>query len=202
MTRLVWSNGGFRLTILDSADHQTRLFYGKTRQHLLIPPDPSKSRTPLEPKVELFSHLPVNVEEEGFDIYDALGGYFDDIVDYEGQRVPMQLALLDLPPLLQIQLQRVQFDRESLQSWKSQAYVKFGETIYLDRFMDSADSQKRSQSKQLQEELHTCRERIRLLTRKKVRFLLAAEVLLTLTVGWTMHGRVEQHEGVFDAHRL
>lgn len=144
-----------------------RLFYGKTRQHLLIPPDPNKARTPLEPKVELFNHLPVNVDEEGYDIYDALGRYFDDIVDYEGQRVPMQLGLLDLPPLLQIQLQRVQFDRDTLQSWKSQAYVKFEETIYLDRFLDSADPQKRARSKQLQEELNSCRDRIRVLSRRK-----------------------------------
>ncbi|KAJ7597723.1 hypothetical protein C8J56DRAFT_920783 [Mycena floridula] len=144
-----------------------RLFYGKTRQVLGAPLDTSKSRAPIDPKVELFSHLPVNVDEEGFDLYDGLGRYFDDVVEYEGQRVPMQMSLIDLPPLLQIQLQRVQFDRDTLQSWKSQAYVKFGETIYLDRFLDSADPQKRAQSKLLQEELNSCRDRIRALTRGK-----------------------------------
>lgn len=47
----------------------------------------------------------MNVAEDGFDLYDGLGRYFDDIVEYEGEKVPMQLSLVDLPPLLQVQLQ-------------------------------------------------------------------------------------------------
>jgi len=75
----------------------------------------------------------------------------------------MEVSLVDLPPLLQIQLQRVQFNRDTLQPYKSQAYVKFGETIYMDRFMDNADPQKKHQSKNIQSELNACRERARLL---------------------------------------
>ncbi|KAL0565497.1 ubiquitin-specific protease ubp2 [Marasmius crinis-equi] len=137
-----------------------KLFYGKMRQRFV---ETSKGQPTIHAKEDLFAHLPVNVAEDGFDIYDGLGRYFDDMIDYEGQRVPIEISLLKLPPVLQVQLQRVQFNRELVQSWKCQAYVKFEETIYMDRFMDTADPEKRKKSKALQDELHTCRERIRLL---------------------------------------
>ncbi|KAF9257095.1 cysteine proteinase [Marasmius fiardii PR-910] len=137
-----------------------RLFYGKIRQRFV---ETLKGEPNIHAKEDVFSHLPVNVAEEGFDIYDGLGRYFDDMIEYEGQRVPIEISLLKLPPVLQIQLQRVQFNRELVQSWKCQAYVKFGETIYMDRFMDTADPDKRKKSKVLQDELHACRERIRVL---------------------------------------
>ncbi|KAG7099973.1 hypothetical protein E1B28_001766 [Marasmius oreades] len=137
-----------------------RLFYGKLRQRFV---ETLKGEPNIHAKEDPFSHLPVNVTEEGFDIYDGLGRYFDDTIDYEGQRVPIEISLLTLPPVLQIQLQRVQFNRELVQSWKCQAYVKFEETIYMDRFMDIADPEKRRKSKALQDDLHACRERIRVL---------------------------------------
>lgn len=97
----------------------------------------------------------------------------------------MEVSLVDLPPLLQIQLQvlpahfsgrcfpeslfqRVQFNRETLQPYKSQAFVKFWETLHMDRFLDSADPTKKSRSKKLQRDLNLCRERCRLLTSGKV----------------------------------
>jgi ubiquitin carboxyl-terminal hydrolase 25 len=39
------------------------------------------------------------------DIYDGLSGYFDDIVDFEGRKARMEVTLVELPPVLQIQLQ-------------------------------------------------------------------------------------------------
>ena len=79
-----------------------RLFYGKIRQRFV---ETSKGQPTIHAKEDLFSHLPVNVVEDGYDIYDGLGRYFDDMIDYEGQRVPIEISLLKLPPLLQIQLQ-------------------------------------------------------------------------------------------------
>ncbi|KAH6917099.1 ubiquitin C-terminal hydrolase Ubp2 [Coprinopsis sp. MPI-PUGE-AT-0042] len=142
-----------------------RLFYGKIRQRLTNA-NPA-SRASIHEKEDLFSHLPVNVTNDGVDIYDGLSGYFDDVVDYEGGKARMEVSLVDLPPLLQIQLQRVQFNRETLQPYKSQAYVKFGETIFLDRFMDSMDSRKKAKSRGIQRELNACRERIQLLLEGK-----------------------------------
>ncbi|KAJ7109846.1 hypothetical protein C8R44DRAFT_883885 [Mycena epipterygia] len=141
-----------------------RLFYGKIRQR--IASEDPRSRSSIHEKEDLFSHLPVNVADDGVDIYDGLSGYFDDVVEFEGKKARMEVTLVETPPLLQIQLQashRVQFNRETLQPYKSQAYVKFGETIYMDRFLDSADPQKKAQGKVIQAELTRCRERIRTL---------------------------------------
>ncbi|KAF5383997.1 hypothetical protein D9757_006974 [Collybiopsis confluens] len=146
-----------------------RLFYGKIRQTFV---ETVKGQPTTHEKQDLFSHLPVNVgadaeSEFGFDIYDGLGRYFDDTIEYEGQKVPMEVGLVKMPPLLQVQLQRVQFNRELLQSWKSQVYVKFGETLYMDRFMDTAEAEKRKRSKAIQDELNGCRERLKILTQGK-----------------------------------
>ncbi|KAF9489022.1 cysteine proteinase [Pleurotus eryngii] len=141
-----------------------RLFYGKIRQRVAVA---AESRSSIHEKEDLFSHLPVNVVHDGVDIYDGLSGYFDDIVEFEGKKARMEVSLVELPPLLQIQLQRVQFNRETLQPYKSQAYVKFGEAIYMDRFLDNVNPQKKALSKQIQAELDTCRERIRILLQGK-----------------------------------
>jgi ubiquitin carboxyl-terminal hydrolase 25/28 len=79
------------------------LFYGKIRQRLTVPTMPT--RASVHDKEDLFSHLPVNVTNDGIDIYDGLSGYFDDIVEFEGRKVRMEVTLVDLPPILQIQLQ-------------------------------------------------------------------------------------------------
>jgi hypothetical protein len=34
-----------------------------------------------------------------------LGGYFDDVVEFESKKARMEVTLVDLPPILQIQLQ-------------------------------------------------------------------------------------------------
>ncbi|KAG6331492.1 hypothetical protein ID866_7597 [Astraeus odoratus] len=144
-----------------------RLFYGKLRQRITTLPDQRRSRSSIHEKQDLFSHLPVNVSDSGIDIYDGLSGYFDDTVEFEGSKARMDVSLVELPPLLQIQLQRVQFNRETLQPYKSQAYVKFGETIYMDRFLDTADPLKKAKSKSIQGAIHSLRERLRLLTENK-----------------------------------
>lgn len=171
--------------VLLTIDSVLRLFYGKIRQRLAAVSQDSKSRSSVHEKEDLFSHLPVNVAEDGFDIYDGLSGYFDDVVEFEGKKARMEVSLVDLPPLLQVQLQvnivnrfsktslipcfqRVQFNRETLQPYKSQAYVKFGEKIYMDRFIDAADPSKKSRSKAIQADLNSCRERINILTHGKV----------------------------------
>ncbi|KAI0749035.1 hypothetical protein C8Q74DRAFT_1374129 [Fomes fomentarius] len=135
-----------------------RLFYGKKRQRLIAvsSDDDARHQSSIHEKEDLFSHLHVNVADENFDLYDSLARYFDDTVEDTKKR--MEVTLVDLPPLLQIQLQRVQFNRETQQAYKSQAYVKFGETIHMDRFLDSANPQKKAQSKIIHAELTASRE--------------------------------------------
>ena len=79
--------------------------------------------------------------------------------------------------------QRVQFDREQLQAFKSQAYVKFGETISMDRFLENSDPEKKKRSNEIQAKLNWCRERIRQLTEAKVPLMFSTwpETRLTVT---------------------
>jgi hypothetical protein len=78
----------------------------------------------------------------------------------------------------------VQFNRETLQPYKSQAYVKFGENLYMDRFMDDADPNRKAQSKGIQAELNACRERIRLLVEGKVNHKRAFVVFTSYLLNW------------------
>jgi len=80
------------------------LFYGKIRQRL-TGIDIQHSRSSIHEKEDLFSHLPVNVTNDGVDVYDGLSGYFDDVVEFDGKKVRMEMSLVELPPILQIQLQ-------------------------------------------------------------------------------------------------
>ncbi|KAH8119745.1 cysteine proteinase [Phellopilus nigrolimitatus] len=144
-----------------------KLFYGKIRQRLSLPPDPNRTKSSLHEREDYFSHLPVNVSEESFDLYDGLSSYFDDVVEYDGTKAKMEVSLVELPPIMQIQLQRVQFNRDTLQPFKSHAYVKFGESISMDRFLDDAPAEKKARSRKIQAELSACRERIYHLTQGK-----------------------------------
>lgn len=84
-----------------------RLFYGKKRQRLvaLSPNDDARHQSSIHEKEDLFSQVHVNVAEEGFDLYDGLARYFDDVVEIGGQKKQMEVSIVDPPPLLQVQLQ-------------------------------------------------------------------------------------------------
>lgn len=85
---------------------ENRLFYGKLRQRIsvLSSTSPPRARSSIHEKEDLFSQLLVNVADEGYDLYDGLSGYFDDIVEFEGKQARMETSIVELPPLLQIQL--------------------------------------------------------------------------------------------------
>lgn len=141
----------------DQEDLLTSLFLGKTCQRIEADTKPtignnadgSLSR-PAQPqkqpsthiKHEVFKILPIDVLEEGRDIYDGFDGFFDSdtFVSTSGAVQRRSVTLLSAPPLLQIQLQRVQYDRVTMRTFKSQAHLDMPETLYVDRYMDvSAD---------------------------------------------------------------
>ncbi|RPA79792.1 cysteine proteinase [Ascobolus immersus RN42] len=110
------------------------LFYGKTKQYLEVPGSSKREKT------EYFSHLIVDVATGNRDIYSALDSNFDAaLVDLEGQEARRYLSISELPPVLQIQVQRVQFNRETATTFKSLAQLSFPETIYMDRYLDSSN---------------------------------------------------------------
>lgn len=80
------------------------LFYGKLRQRIEVASEGGRDPSVHE-KEDLFSQLLVNVADEGFDLYDGLMGRFNDSVEFEGKQGQMETSIVELPPLLQIQLQ-------------------------------------------------------------------------------------------------
>ena len=112
------------------------LFYGKGKQTLLVP-DTNVTTS----KIEFFSQLIVDVPGEGGDIYEALDGHFAlDKVLFNGNSAFKHVTLDLTPPVLQIQIQRVQFDRIKGEAYKSNANLKYYASIFLDRYLESVDT--------------------------------------------------------------
>ncbi|KEI39589.1 uncharacterized protein L969DRAFT_103491 [Mixia osmundae IAM 14324] len=125
------------MTGIDALNVIQSTFFGKTRQ-MLTAVDSSKGEIE-RLKEETFVALLLNVSEEGRDIYDGLDAVFDESeVESEGVLVTRSVQPIHLPPVLQIQLQRAQFDRMTKRSYKSNVYVAFEDTICLDRYLTPA----------------------------------------------------------------
>ncbi|KAK9367424.1 hypothetical protein V1509DRAFT_626600 [Lipomyces kononenkoae] len=157
------------------------LFYGKTKQTLEIGASATTATTNggsslgsgpvlVRTKEERFSHIIVDVAAGPRDIYDALGACFDvETVKLDGHPARRYVTLTQLPPILQIQVQRVQYDREQGRVFKSNAPLKFDSTIYLDRYMDSLPSDLLSGSdlNKRREEVWAWKEELQLLEKRK-----------------------------------
>ncbi|PWW80591.1 cysteine proteinase [Tuber magnatum] len=148
----------------EQMDLVKKLFYGRTKQTLSFP-NSAETRT----KEELFSHLLVDVAEGDRDIYSALDSSFDiEQVDLEGREAKRFLSISHLPPILQIQVQRVQYDRARASAYKSNSHLKFPDTIYLDRYMETDEPDlkaKREESWIWKERLKALEQRLAELTK-------------------------------------
>lgn len=107
------------------------LFYGKTISYIT-------AERGVRSKEELWSDIKVDVATGSRDIYAAIDGAFDmQQVYVDGEMVEQFGSISKLPPVLQIQVQRVQFDPVKKTSFKSTHHLELRETIYLDRYMDT-----------------------------------------------------------------
>ena len=135
------------------------LFYGTTRQEILPLNDSQRIRT----KYEGFSTLLVNISDHPRDIYDALDSYFMDEflnLDEYGD-VKRTISITRLPTILQIQIQRVYYDRERFMPFKMIDPLPFGDTIYMDRYANSdnpAIKSKKAETSELKERLKELEE--------------------------------------------
>lgn len=95
----------------------------------------------LERSVEAWPMIIVFPGDSGpRDIYEALDVVYDEqIVEIDQTTVPQYSSISKLPPILQIQIQRTDFDAVSLLQSKNSTQVIFPETIYLDRYLDTKD---------------------------------------------------------------
>jgi ubiquitin carboxyl-terminal hydrolase 25/28 len=94
----------------------------------------------LERKTEAWPSIIVFPGKVGRDIYEALDVVYDEQqVEIDNTTVPQYASLSKLPPILQIHIQRTDFDHENHRAFKNRNPVVFQETIYLDRYVDSGD---------------------------------------------------------------
>ncbi|GAA5954026.1 hypothetical protein JCM21900_005384 [Sporobolomyces salmonicolor] len=151
-----------------------RTFYGLMRQKLVFddPSTPDPIRTQEEPFFSLLVDVPPSSVDR--DIYDGLDTVFDDApVEIEGKSARRRISLVDVPPILQIQLQRVQYDREKQRIYKSNAHLTYPETIRMDRYLevdetDAGAVEKRERTNEKRELLGKTKARLAELTADQV----------------------------------
>ncbi|KAL7327567.1 ubiquitin-specific protease ubp2 [Mucor circinelloides] len=113
-------------------------FYGKARQILSY----RDNKTLQDVKKEMeedFSHVIVDASESK-DLYDGLDEYFfaEQVENFQGgHEATREVTVKSFPPILQILVQRVQFDRATANVYKSNANIQLEKTIYLDRYADA-----------------------------------------------------------------
>lgn len=113
------------------------LFYGKARQ-ILTYEDTQTLQSVRKVQEEDFAYVIIDASEDK-DLYDGLDEYFfaGQVENFHGGRkATREVTVKRFPPVLQIQVQRVQFDRTTANVYKSNAYIPFDKVIYLDRYCE------------------------------------------------------------------
>ncbi|KAL2853835.1 hypothetical protein BJY01DRAFT_206505 [Aspergillus pseudoustus] len=115
----------------EQLDQVKDLFYGRAISYIL-------SNKGERSKEEWWCDIKIDVATGPRDIYAAIDGAFDiQKVNVEDSVAEQYATISKLPPVLQIQVQRVQFDAVKKRSFKSTHHLDLKETIYLDRYMDT-----------------------------------------------------------------
>ena len=137
------------------------LFYGKTISYIT-------AEKGTRSKEELWSDIKVDVATGSRDIYAAIDGAFDvQKVFVDGETAEQYGSISKLPPVLQIQVQRVQFDPIKKTSFKSTHHLKLKDAIYLDRYMNSQKSELMSRRR----ECWVWKDKLRILETRKLELL-------------------------------
>ena len=151
-----------------------RTFFGTLRQQIAFD-EPAEVEDPVRSQDQAFSSLLVDVPASSAttvpgltrDIYDALDTLFEPAqVELESRSARRHIRLIaPPPPVLQVQLQRVQYDRERQSVYKSNAHLAFEDELdvgrYLESQADDADLQvKHSRTDAAREELRKVRARL------------------------------------------
>ena len=116
----------------EQIDQVKELFFGKQKSYT------RNKAGVIRTKEEYMSDIKVDVASGSRDIYAALDGAYDvQDVEVGGDVEPQYTSISRLPPVLQIHVQRVQFDPVKKSSFKSNNHLELKETIYMDRYMES-----------------------------------------------------------------
>lgn len=118
----------------EQIDQIKKLFFGKQKSYT------TNNQGLIRTKEEFISDIKVDVASGPRDIYAALDGAYDvQEVEVGGALEPQYTTISQLPPVLQVHVQRAQFDPEKKASFKSDHHLELKETIYMDRYMDTVD---------------------------------------------------------------
>lgn len=118
----------------EQIDQVKDLFFGKQKSYT------RNNKGAIRTKEEYMSDIKVDVASGSRDIYAALDGAYDvQEVEVGGGIEPQYTSISRLPPVLQVHVQRVQFNLTTRSSFKSNNHLELKETIYMDRYMDSDD---------------------------------------------------------------
>ena len=116
-----------------------RLFYIRVK-HVFREMQASPSAKPIEEKEELFgSMVPVYVDAEtGGSLYDAIDlALGREQIEYKGiGEAEKSTTITFLPPILQIQIVRTQFNRSVGAGYKENAHLELESKIFMDRYME------------------------------------------------------------------
>lgn len=82
------------------------------------------------------SSIQLNVPTEPTTLYSALDDYFDPQVVTEGSEKQQYRSIVELPPLIQINMPRIGFSKEK-GAFKSEAALRLEDELYLDRYYES-----------------------------------------------------------------
>ena len=120
---------------------------------------------------EEFTSILISLHDKPKTLHDALEHFFnndEEVMELkEFGQVKKQSRLKKLPDILQIQIQRVEFNKEILQPIKNNFQMEYPETLYVDRYVDGVvDDEVNSQYKKYQDELKKCEEKRRILRKK------------------------------------
>ena len=119
----------------EQIDQIKTLFFAKQKSYI------TNDRGEIRSNEEFVSDIKVDVASGPRDIYAALDGAFDvQEVEVGGTLEPQYATISQLPPVLQILVQRAQFDPGTKRPFKSNNHLELKETIYMDRYMDSSDT--------------------------------------------------------------
>lgn len=122
---------GFDPVFGEQIDTVKETFYGSNATYL-------QKGNNVDRKIEPWANLIVFPDTEGSrTLYEALDVVFDEqTVEIDNTNAKQWASVNQLPPVLQIQIQRTQYD-PVLGASKNQNKIEFDETIFLDRYMDS-----------------------------------------------------------------
>lgn len=95
--------------------------------------------SPSKPERISDSSIQLNVPTEPTTLYSALDDYFDPQVVTEGSEKQQYRSIVELPPLIQINMPRIGFSKEK-GAFKSEMALRLEDELYLDRYCEGVSA--------------------------------------------------------------